>query len=241
MVALIQGTVPAWADGSNDGYSSSYSHCYRYGYGYGDCSDDGSGTGYGLGYGYGSGSGLGYGDGSGSGSGYGDGSGYGSGSGSGYGSRYGDGSGYGLGSSYGSGSGYGLGDGYGLGSGLGYGSVSYWRSCIKHFTSKWTAAQRNRLKTLEHFGAKIAYWCSDASGRPANGGHADPVKVGDVQTEQGPLNLCKKGTLHATLIPPVWKGERWWIVALNGEVVGDDEKYGALEREIIGEVLWGPE
>jgi hypothetical protein len=39
------------------------------------------------------------------------------------------------------------------------------------------------------------------------------------------------------LIPPKWKGERWWIVALIGEVVGGDEKYGALEREIIGECL----
>lgn len=29
----------------------------------------------------------------------------------------------------------------------------------------------------------------------------------------------------------------WWIVALIGEVIGDDEKYGALTREIIGEAL----
>ncbi len=43
--------------------------------------------------------------------------------------------------------------------------------------------------------------------------------------------------LHGTLIPPKWKGERVWIVALKGEIVGDDEKYGALEREIIGECL----
>ncbi len=33
------------------------------------------------------------------------------------------------------------------------------------------------------------------------------------------------------------RGARWWIVALVGEVVGDDEKFGALEREIIGECL----
>jgi len=48
---------------------------------------------------------------------------------------------------------------------------------------------------------------------------------------------CGDGTLHATLIPPKWTGDRWWIVALKGEVIGDDEKYGALEREIIGECL----
>lgn len=51
------------------------------------------------------------------------------------------------------------------------------------------------------------------------------------------LGIVGAGTLHATLIPPKWKGERWWVVALIGEVVGDDEKYGALEREIIGECL----
>ena len=31
--------------------------------------------------------------------------------------------------------------------------------------------------------------------------------------------------------------KRWWIVAMIGEVIGDDEKCGALVREIIGECL----
>jgi hypothetical protein len=48
---------------------------------------------------------------------------------------------------------------------------------------------------------------------------------------------CNRGTLHATMIPPKWKGERCWIVALHGEVVGNDEKFGCLKREIIGEAL----
>jgi len=56
-----------------------------------------------------------------------------------------------------------------------------------------------------------------------------------VHTAPGPLNLCNPGTLHATLLPPKWKGERWWIVALIGDVIGDEEKYGALTREILGE------
>lgn len=30
---------------------------------------------------------------------------------------------------------------------------------------------------------------------------------------------------------------RWWAVALHGEVVGNEEKYGCLKREIIGECL----
>ena len=68
-----------------------------------------------------------------------------------------------------------------------------------------------------------------------SGGEA--AAPGVVHTAPGPINLCNAGTLHATLIPPKWKGDRWWIVALLGEVIGDDEKYGALKREIIGEAL----
>jgi hypothetical protein len=33
------------------------------------------------------------------------------------------------------------------------------------------------------------------------------------------------------------KGERWWVVALIGQVIGDAEKFGALRREIIGECI----
>jgi hypothetical protein len=107
-----------------------------------------------------------------------------------------------------------------------------------YFSSKWNASQKKRLAALKRAGAKIAYWCSDAKGLPANGGSASiPAEPGLIQTVGGPLTLCQPGTLHATLIPPKWKGERWWIVALKGEVVGDDDKYGALEREIIGECL----
>ena len=71
------------------------------------------------------------------------------------------------------------------------------------------------------------------------GGRNDPVKPGTVETVKGPLEICTKRALHATLIPPKWKGDRLWVVALKGEVVGDEEKYAALEREIIGEVEGG--
>jgi hypothetical protein len=58
-----------------------------------------------------------------------------------------------------------------------------------------------------------------------------------VEIAPGPLELCSKGTLHATLLPPKWKGERWWIVALIGDVVDGDDKLGALQREIVGEAV----
>ena len=138
------------------------------------------------------------------------------------------------------GSGYGSGDGYGYGdgSGYGYGDGSYWLSCIAYFAEKWSDAERARLAAAKKLKAKIAFWRSDKHGQPSNnGGKIEAAAPGVIHTAPGPLNLCNKGTLHATMIPPQWKGERWWIVALHGEVVGDDEKYGCLKREIIGECL----
>ena len=145
------------------------------------------------------------------------------------------GPGYGYGD--GSGSGYGSGSGSGYGYGSGSGSGDYWQSCIKYFAAKWTGGEGNRLVVLQAAGAKIAFWRSDSKGRPANGGSGVIAAPGVVHTAPGPLDLCHRGTLHATLIPPKWKGERWWIVALIGEVIGDDEKFGCLTREIIGECL----
>jgi hypothetical protein len=184
-----------------------------------------SGYGSGDGYGYGSGDGSGYGDGDGYGYGSGDGYGYGSGDGDGYGS--GDGSGYGYGYGYGYGSGYGYGDGDG----------SYWLATIQYFAARWSDAQRARLEELKALGAKICFWRSDSTGRAPHGGKKDFVAVpGATQIVKGPLKICTARALHATLNPPKWAGDRLWVVALKGEVVGDDEKYAALEREIVGEV-----
>jgi hypothetical protein len=168
----------------------------------------------------------------------GSGDGYGSGYGDGYGYGYGSGYGYGYGYGYGSGYGYGYGSGSGSGDGDGYGSGSYWMATIQYFASQWSAAQRARLDELKQAGARIAFWRSSEDGTPANGGKSKPVAPGLVQEEKGPLrDECGRGQLHATLIPPKWQGERWWIVALLGEVRGDEEKYWALKREIIGECL----
>jgi hypothetical protein len=60
---------------------------------------------------------------------------------------------------------------------------------------------------------------------------------GVIHESPGPLCLCEPGTLHATLNPPKWRGERLWIVRLHGEVVGDEDKYGCLKREIVCEVM----
>jgi hypothetical protein len=192
------------------------------------CAGSGSGSGYGSGsggygegsgYGYGDGSGYGYGDGSGSGSGYGSGSGW---------SWDGSGSGYGSGG-YGEGSGYGYGDGYGDG--------SYWSAVVDAYASLWPKSLQDRLSQVRTEGATVAYWRSDAKGRPCNGGSGKPVEPGTVQELSGPLRLCGSGALHATLLPHKWKGDRLWVVALWGPVEEDDDKMGALKREIIAEAL----
>jgi hypothetical protein len=184
--------------------------------GYGDGNGDGDGYGYGYGYGDGYGNGDGDGDG--------------------YGYGYGYGNGYGYGYGYGDGYGNGNGDGYGYGNGDGNGD--YWRATVSNFSAKWTPEQRARLGALREQDATIAFWRSTAGGFSANGGgRIEAAAPGVVHTAPGPLSLCCSGTLHATLMPPKWKGERVWIVALTGAVVGDDEKLGALSREIIGEAL----
>jgi hypothetical protein len=95
------------------------------------------------------------------------------------------------------------------------------------------------LDAAKAAGATIAFWRSTQAGGPANGGRKiERAAPGVVHTASGPLRLCESGTLHATFIPPKWKGERWWIVAMHGEVVDDDsDKIGALKREILGECL----
>ena len=161
---------------------------------------------------------LGDGDGSGYGSGYG----YGSGDGYGYGD--GDGSGYGYGSGYGSGYGYGYGDGF---------------EVLPAFTESLCAECQRHYKKAVEAKALIAYWRSNEDGSPCNGGRGLPVKPGFRETLVGPLGICTKNALHATSDPRGYKGSRLWLAALYGEVQQSGDKFGALERVIIGECL-GP-
>jgi len=103
----------------------------------------------------------------------------------------------------------------------------------------WTPKQRNHLRRLVKAGATIAYVVTDRHGRPSNGGPNTrewQVKAGLVQEIPGPLALCGPGALHGTLTPHKWRGERVWIAGFVGEVQRQDDKLGALRREIIGEV-----
>jgi hypothetical protein len=61
-----------------------------------------------------------------------------------------------------------------------------------------------------------------------------------VEEIKGPLEVCTPNALHATLSPWKWKGERCFVVALIGEVQEQEDKMGALKREILAEVpnLW---
>jgi hypothetical protein len=155
------------------------------------------------------------------------------GDGSGYGYGYGYGCGYGDGSGYGSGCGYGSGSGSGSGDGSGY-----WFTLYESSKAKWSEVQQAHLRKCETEASVLAFWKSHKDGTPSNGGGAiAPASAGMVHISRGPLRLCKNGTLHATMNPDKWNGERVWVVALFGETVGDQEKYGALHREIIGEIV----
>ncbi len=144
----------------------------------------------------------------------------------------GDGSGYGYGDGSGDGSGYGDGDGSGYGDGDGDGDGSgsgYWTAVIDQQDT--TASARSR-------GAEVALWRSDSQGRPSNGGSGTVATVGLVEELPGPLQICNKGALHATLDPGKWNGERLWLVALYGEVQREDDKLAALKREFLAEIKW---
>ena len=139
--------------------------------------------------------------------------------------HHGDGYGDGDGDGDGSGHGYGYGDGYGDGSGSGY-----W----KIIAAKAIAAFQSHIGFL-------AFWKSSKDGLPSNGGSQnEPAHPGLVQEISGPLALCGPKSLHATLNPDKWTGERLWLVALHGEVHFQQDKCGALKREILVEIAPKP-
>ena len=102
----------------------------------------------------------------------------------------------------------------------------------------WTDTQRTRLRACIEAGDTIAYWCSDAFGRPSNGGNItiERAAPGVVHTAPG-AELCAPGTLHATEQPHRWAGLRVWIVACRGVIGRQHDKLGCREREILGEIL----
>lgn len=181
-----------------------------------------SGYGYGV-YGYGqvSGSGSGFG-GYGHGYEYGHGRGYGRGC-YGYSYRGGHGCGYSCGCGYG-GPGYGFVSGSGHGCGHGDDNASeYWSAALPDLP-------------MPEAGCVLAYWWSDASGRPCNGGNGRSVCCGLTQTEAGPLKMCGAHTLHATLVPHEWSGERLWVVAMHPPVISYGTKLGSLKRTVLAEI-----
>src|SRR5882672_8466264 len=121
-----------------------------------------------------------------------------------------------------SGSGSGDGSGYGSGSGSGV---------------QWKQVACDALHGItvdaESF---IAFWKSDKNGKPCNGGNGTVAKVGLRESIQGPLRICTKRGLHATMKPDKWQGERLWLVALHGDIQREDDKAAALEREFLCEV-----
>ena len=105
-------------------------------------------------------------------------------------------------------------------------------------TTHWTDAQRTRLTACIDAGDTIAFWCSDAFGRPSNGGDITIPRAapGVIHTASG-QRLCEAGALHATREPHRWAGVRVWIVACRDLVGAQHDKLGCRERETLGEIL----
>lgn len=117
-----------------------------------------------------------------------------------------------------------------------------WVGNLDRYADHFAEAQKERYNQLKNDdGVRLAYWRSDKEGLPCNGGIRDAaiaaLRMTQIEEIEGPLVLCTKAALHATLRPPLFNGSRLWIVALHGEVIGDDEKFGALRREIVGEAI----
>ena len=62
------------------------------------------------------------------------------------------------------------------------------------------------------------------------------AKIGLVEEIEGPLEICSRNALHGTMNPRHWIGERWWVVALHGEVVSHDDKVAGLKREFLADL-----
>jgi hypothetical protein len=124
---------------------------------------------------------------------------------------------------------------YGYGYGDGYGDGEYWRLAL---LEGLMGEARDRAARLAGEGCAIAYWRSDILGCPANSGSGDPVSVGMIQEEAGPLNPCNHGTLHATMTPKNWRGDRIWAVAMYPPyaMLENGNKIASLRREILAEV-----
>lgn len=85
-------------------------------------------------------------------------------------------------------------------------------------------------------GSTVVFWRSNKDGAPANGGSGTKAAVGLVEVIDGPLSICTEKALHGTIDPTKWKGERWWIVALQHPVQIDGDKVGSLKRTFLADL-----
>jgi hypothetical protein len=111
---------------------------------------------------------------------------------------------------------------------------------MNSLTTKQQATVRKLLRDKR---VTLAYWCSDAQGRPANHklgyteAHKWTAKPGLIQRVKGPLEPCSGRALHATLAPHRWAGVRVWLVAMWDAIEVNEMKLAALKRMIVAEVM----
>lgn len=82
-------------------------------------------------------------------------------------------------------------------------------------------------------GFVYAFCKTNEDGTPSNGGSGTICKEGAVHEVEGPLKICTKNALHATIDVNKWDGEALWLVKMYEPVVMEGDKIGSLKREVV--------
>lgn len=87
-------------------------------------------------------------------------------------------------------------------------------------------------------GIVYAFYKSSTDGSPANGGGGTIATPGALHEIDGPLRICTKNALHATLDLLSWKGSKLWLVKMYEpvEYQPNGAKVASLKREIVREL-----
>lgn len=87
-------------------------------------------------------------------------------------------------------------------------------------------------------GIVYAFYKSSTDGSPANGGGGTIATPGALHEIDGPLRICTKNALHATLDINSWKGSKLWLVKMYEpvEYQPNGAKVASLKREIVREL-----
>jgi len=82
---------------------------------------------------------------------------------------------------------------------------------------------------------RLGWRCTDAKGRPSNGGSADPIPLGEWSPSEPSAELCRTGW-HLTSDPLRWQGVRVFLCEGMGLAGRQDDKSCWTAIRPLGEV-----